>query len=606
MSTSSEREPLLPPANVASNDPVKADQRRLGPMELSRSTKIGILAGIWSANLLSCLNLTLVPTMIPSISSEFNRSHQASWLGTSYLLATCTFTPLYGRLCNILGRKRANHVAILFAGLGTLACGLSTNMEMLIAARFISGIGGGGVFTTSTIVVSDMYDLRSRGLIQGMASVCNGIGMGLGGPLGGLITDWLGWRAAFLLQVPLFTISLVLTSIYLNYTVPSKQKSTAEVWKRIDFGGSFALLISVGSCLFFLASKYNEMLPWSDPKVIAPLVLSIVFMILFIIVEIFVAREPVLAPFLLKQRIPVLVGCSNFLVAMCNFSIQYFFPMWFQTVMLTNASTAGLHIAPNSVSMSTGSLFAGWMMHRTGKYKKLNLIFGTFPFIGTVLIWLMREDSGPIQSWLSIIPLGFGNAVVLQTMLIALLAHLPESHMAVGTGFGQCFRGVGQVAGVAVSSAIFQSSLERQLRRRITGPNKDQLVKDIRQIARLIEKLPPDLQRIARDSYSGALKNVFLFAAVSTLLAYLVRLPIPEKDLDKRPSAPTSPVGANSDLPAAVAPVCIPTHDEEEPRVAARGHHRRLSTYESTDGIMDFESETVGGSARKGSPEATR
>lgn len=68
---------------------------------------------------------------------------------------------------------------------------------------------------------------------------------------------------------------------------------------------------------------------------------AIVFFLLFIIVELKVAVEPVLAPFLLKQKIPVLIGVSNFLVAFCNFSIMYFFPMWFQTVMLTSASIAG-------------------------------------------------------------------------------------------------------------------------------------------------------------------------------------------------------------------------------------------------------------------------
>jgi len=74
----------------------------------------------------------------------------------------------------------------------------------------------------------------------------------------------------------------------------------------------------------------------------------------------------------------------------------------------------------------------------------INVVFGFFPFIGIVLITLMHENSGPLQTWFSIIPLGFGNAVVLQTMLIALLAHLPEGSMAVGTGFGQVFRGLGQ------------------------------------------------------------------------------------------------------------------------------------------------------------------
>lgn len=108
---------------------------------------------------------------------------------------------------------------------------------------------------------------------------------------------------------------------------------------------------------------------------------------------------------------------------MCNFSVTYFFPMWFQTVMLTSASTAGnvlfsvsfhfasriddvyvgLHLLPNSMSMSTGSLFAGWMMHKTGKYKMINLILGCLPFIGATLITKMTRDSGPIQMWLSIV-----------------------------------------------------------------------------------------------------------------------------------------------------------------------------------------------------------
>ncbi|KAJ7494256.1 hypothetical protein B0H11DRAFT_2227682 [Mycena galericulata] len=102
-------------------------------------------------------------------------------------------------------------------------------------------------------------------------------------------------------------------------------------------------------------------------------------------------------------------------------------------------------------------------MHRTGRYKKINLMFGIFPFVDAVFISLIREDSGPIHSWLSIIPLGFGNAVVLQTMLIVLLAHLPESHMAVGTGIGQLFRRIGQVGDVA----IFRSRLDIELQKRI-------------------------------------------------------------------------------------------------------------------------------------------
>ncbi|KAJ7500463.1 hypothetical protein B0H11DRAFT_782964 [Mycena galericulata] len=102
-------------------------------------------------------------------------------------------------------------------------------------------------------------------------------------------------------------------------------------------------------------------------------------------------HRTVIAPFMLRQKIPVLVSASNFLVSACNFSVTYFLPMWFQVVTLESATTADLHLMPNSVSMSTGSVIAEWMMHRTGRCKKINLIFGIFPFVGTVLISLMRR-----------------------------------------------------------------------------------------------------------------------------------------------------------------------------------------------------------------------
>ncbi|KAJ7142124.1 vacuolar amino acid permease [Mycena crocata] len=542
-----ERDSLLNKPRNASENEARNVEGPPGPLEVSKSSRYGILAGIWMATFLGALNSTLVPTMIPSISSDFQKFHQASWLGTAYLLATCTFTPLYGRLCNVMGRRGANQTAILFAGLGCIGCGLSRNMGTLIAARFLAGIGGGGIFTTSTVIVSDMYTLRDRGLVQGAASCFNGLGMGLGGFFGGVITDWLGWRAAFLLQVPFYLCAFFLTSHNLRYVTPGKSKGAVEVLKRIDYFGSLTLFIAVGSILLFLSKRYNDMLPWSDIWVVTPLVTSFVFVLLFLLVEAFVATDPVLAPFMLRQKIPLLVGISNFLSAICNFSVNYFFPVWFQVVTLESASTAGLHMMPNSLALSTGSVFAGWMMHKFGRYKTINIIFGIFPFVGGVLISQLREDSGPLQSWLSIIPLGFGNAVVLQTNLIALLAYLPESQMAVGTGFSQLFRGIGQVGGVAMASALFQAQLDAELRKRINTPNAEELILQIRRSSDFIRTLGPAEQRAARDAYATGLKAVYMLAAGATLLAYIVRLPIPDQDLDKAHTRRRQAVVAVSD-----------------------------------------------------------
>ncbi|KAL1746467.1 major facilitator superfamily domain-containing protein [Schizophyllum fasciatum] len=531
MTSLSERSSLLQKV------PVEDEHPRRGPCELAGRDRMGILVGAWIATFLS-VRQALRHRLVPSISSEFHKSNQASWLGTSYLLATCTFMPLYGRLSDAMGRRAANQTAILLTALGTLACAVAPNMELLILARFIAGLGGGGIMTTTTIVVNDLYSLRSRGLAQGVMRVFDGLGMGLGGPIGGVITDSLGWRCAFLGQLPLFALAFTLITCHLTYSVSEEREEKRSVLSRVDWWGCLTLMLAVGSCLIFLGSKYNSSLPWADPHVVIPLYLAVAFFALFLLVELRVAPEPVLAPVLLRQAVPVLTGLSNFLVAACNYAITFYFPMWFQTVMLASASTAGLHLLPLSVAMSVGSMLAGYVMHRSGRYKVLNLTFGILPLVSTVLIYLIQEDSNDAHLWLSIIPLGFGNAVVLQTMLIALLAHLDEKDMAVGTGFGQLWRGVGQVCGVAVSSAIFQSRLETELQARIIG---DEVISRIRQSASYLFELDGETQRLARDAYDASLKSVFLFAMIATGLAYTARLFIPDKKLDRECPAMNPP-----------------------------------------------------------------
>jgi len=192
--------------------------------------------------------------------------------------------------------------------------------------------------------------------------------------------------------------------------------------------------------LLFLSLRYNEGLPvcpfqtasfppdsqsiskWSDNTVVASLCLVIIGAVAFLVTELCLAREPVLAPFMLKQKIPVLVGLSGFLVSLCTFTIIYFFPLWFQTVMMTSASTAGKnrlfisiiygmtylddigwHLVPNSMAIPLGSLFAGYMMHKTGRYKTMNLTLGWLPFIGAMMISSLRFDSPPLFTWVCIV-----------------------------------------------------------------------------------------------------------------------------------------------------------------------------------------------------------
>jgi len=132
---------------------------------------IWILAGLWSAVFLGALDGTIVATLMTPIGNYFNKSNQASYIGTAYLLSVCCFTPLYGRLSDIIGRRGAMLLALTLFGTGTISCGLAPSMEALIAARAVAGMGGGGMMTVSSVAVTDLIPLKQRGLYQGMANM---------------------------------------------------------------------------------------------------------------------------------------------------------------------------------------------------------------------------------------------------------------------------------------------------------------------------------------------------------------------------------------------------------------------------------------------------
>lgn len=115
-----------------------------------------ILTGLWSATFLGSLDGTIVATLLTDIGTSFEKSNMASWLGTSYLLSVCCFTPIYGRLCDIIGRRGAMMTALTFFGIGTIGCGFAPSMGTLILARAVAGAGGGAMMSVGSIIVTDL------------------------------------------------------------------------------------------------------------------------------------------------------------------------------------------------------------------------------------------------------------------------------------------------------------------------------------------------------------------------------------------------------------------------------------------------------------------
>ncbi|EGO01838.1 hypothetical protein SERLA73DRAFT_71001 [Serpula lacrymans var. lacrymans S7.3] len=406
--------------------------------------------------------------------------------------------PPPGRLSDIIGRRGAMLLALslfgkssltslyppltLTPGSGTIACGLASSMEILIIARAVAGMGGGGVMTVTSVTMSDLIPLKQRGLYQGMTNILFGLGAGLGGPLGGWMNDTFGWRAAFLLQTPLLIISFVLVFLKVNIKLSSEveHRSVYDKLRRIDFAGSLTLVGAVASMLLAFSLKTAEELAWSHPLIWGLFVGSAVCWALFIFVEARWAPYPVMPLRLITCRTPFAVSIVNLLASISAFSMIYNVPLYFSAVRLNSSTNAGMHLLPHSVALSTGSVFAGWLMRRTGKLYMLTLLSTVLTVFAGMLLITWNDQTASWHLWLDVVPQGLGMASLITTTLIAMIASVYKEDMAVATGITYLFRTTGQVLGVSLSGAILQEVLLRKLRERIRGPGSIEIIEQIR------------------------------------------------------------------------------------------------------------------------------
>ncbi|KAF8914097.1 vacuolar amino acid permease [Gymnopilus junonius] len=505
----------------------------------SRADICWILAGLWSGVLLGAFDGTVVATLLTPIGSEFNASNQSSYIGTSYLLSVCCFTPLYGRLADILGRKGAMLLALSLFGSGTIFCGFAQSMNALIAARAVAGMGEEGyVMTVSSIAVTDLIPLKQRGLYQGMANILFGLGAGAGGPLGGWVNDTFGWRSAFYMQTPVLLFSFVLVATKVNIKLPDdvRDQRLFDKLRRIDYLGSLTLVGTVGCLLLGFSLKSTEEMSWSNPIITGLLASSVIFGVLFVLAEKYWAPFPVMPLHLITQRTPLAVSVSNLLTSMSAFSMLYNAPLYFSAVRLDSSAVAGLHLLPHSVAISTGSVFAGWIMRRTGKLYTLTVVSSMMCILASTSASFWKENSSALHLWVDLIPQGFGMASFITSTLIAMIAGVYKEDMAVATGITYLFRTTGQVLGVSLSGAILQAVLLQKLRIRIHGPGSEQASGFIcrgnkKHTAQIIPTLEPHLRNAAVDSYADALRVVFICQAVVSFLGFLACLPIQESPL---------------------------------------------------------------------------
>lgn len=472
-------------------------------------------------------------TLAAPIATSFESLSLLAWLATGYLIGQAATQPLCGKLTDIFSREWGLIVSNCLFALGNLICGFAENNATMIFGRIVAGIGGGCINTITTIISSDLIPLRQRGLWQGLANVFWGLGNGLGGLFGGYMNDNWDWRIAFIAQVPLTIVSLVIISFQfktIGSNTPRQIVKSQSALARVDFLGSFLMISTLVLFLTGITSGGN-IVPWSHPIAYVPLPLSVVSFCGFIYVERNIAREPILPLHFLGDRTVLCACLTNWSFHLAMFVVTFYIPIYYR-ILGVSTTRAGTALAPIGVLLPLGSLTAGFITSRTGKY--INTLRSTLILLLAGAIGC-TTNSLDTPLWLPMIYLGaiaFATGAMLVVTLVAFTSAVKIEEQALVTSLSYVFRSTGSVLGVAIGSAVYQSVLEHALWARLgTIDDAADIIRGIKDSLDFLEALPGQLQSLVRNSYMDALRATFgttvgfaVMAIVSGLLVKQLKL----------------------------------------------------------------------------------
>lgn len=194
--------PETPPSAVQNGPPAEPEASRT-----KLQTSI-IMMSLCASVFLAALDVSIITTALPTISEHFQSSAGYTWIGSAYLLANAASTPTWGKFSDIWGRKPVLLCASVVFFIGSLLAAVSVSIEMLIAARAVQGIGGGGLIILVNICISDLFSMRNRGQYFGMVGMVWACASALGPILGGVFTQKVSWRWCFYINCTFFAPTL--------------------------------------------------------------------------------------------------------------------------------------------------------------------------------------------------------------------------------------------------------------------------------------------------------------------------------------------------------------------------------------------------------------
>jgi EmrB/QacA subfamily drug resistance transporter len=502
---------------------------------LSHRQILLLMSGLMTGMLLAALDQTIVGTAMPTIIGKLGGIEHYSWVVTAYLLASTASTPLYGKVSDLYGRRPVLLFAIVTFLLGSLLAGASQNMIQLVVTRGIQGLGAGGLMTLAFTIISDVVSPRERGRYQGLFGAVFGLAS-VAGPLAGGYFAEHNWRWIFYLNLPIGIFALLLCNQVLRL-VPHHRRD-----HRIDWLGAATLVVATCCVLLGLSWGGQPGHAWGSAQIIGLFVAGGVLGLAFVLIEAR-AAEPILPLRLFRSPTFSIANLAGFILGFAMFGSIIYIPLYLQIVKGATPTTSGLFLLPMMGGIIGASVLSGQVITKVGRYKWFPVAGTLVMAAGLVMFAPLGVDSPLWRSFIPMVVIGVGLGMAMQPLILAVQNALDLRDMGTGTSAATFFRSLGGSLGVATLGAIMTNRLSVELAdafAKLPPPVRAQVARtggtiSINEPAR-IRALAAPVRRAIEEGFVNALHPLFLVSAGVSVIAVVLCLILPDRELKGGPA----------------------------------------------------------------------
>lgn len=412
-----------------------------------------ILAVVLIGPFMSTLDSSIVNVALPTMANKLGASLGAiQWVVTSYLIVIASTILIFGRIADLKGKNQVYQFGFLIFSIGSLLCGISNTLTLLIVSRIVQAIGAAMTMSCSQAIITSVFPGNERGRALGLSGTTVALGTMIGPPLGGVMVGLFNWESIFLINVPIGAVAFLLGMKLL----PKEHKESHE---SFDAVGAVIFLISIVALFWAMLSA--ETLGWRNAYILLSFAASVVCLIGFYFWEKKV-EHPMLDFTLFHNKlftVSIICAFISFLAIFCTNIIH---PFYLQNAMKTSPSQAGLLMMVYPITVAFIAPVSGYLSDKIGS-EILTMLGLLLTAAGLLLMSFLNLNSSFISIMLRLAVLGAGNGLFQSPNNSLVMSSVPRYKLGIAASINALIRNLGMVFGIAFSLTLLYNRMSYKI-----------------------------------------------------------------------------------------------------------------------------------------------